>query len=194
MANNATAEPKKTSILIVDDDEKLCELHAAMFREAGFDVATAIDGEEGWKNVSESVIPPDVVLTGIRMPKMTGFDLFKKMRSDPKFKAIPVAMYSHQGMEEHQKMAESWGVNRFIVRAQTTPGEVVQIIKEMLGSRRPFKVAFDRGRFNGVDLVNFMDHAEKTHFADAPTRSLIFLIEPLSTEGTYRVRLEEEGI
>jgi len=161
-----------------------------MFRGAGFDVATAVNGEEGWKKVSEGAIPPDVVLTGIRMPKMTGLDLFQKMRSDPKFKTIPVAMYSHQGMEEHQKMAQSLGVDRYIVRAQTPPGEVVEIIREMLGAVRSFRVAFDRGRFDGIDLAKFLDRANKTHFADSVAQSLFLVIEPTSPEGTYRIRLE----
>ncbi|KKW20513.1 MAG: Two-component hybrid sensor and regulator [Parcubacteria group bacterium GW2011_GWA1_51_12] len=190
MSEQVTNQKKR--ILIVDDDERLLELHTAMFKDAGFEVLTAGDGEAAWALLNGGTFLPHIVLSGIRMPKLTGFELFQKMRQSPELKSIPVALYSHQGLEEHKRMAESMGVDRFIVRAQTPPGEVVEIIKQILGAPRQFRLTFDRGRFDGADFVRFVDHAEKTHLADTPTQPLFIVIEPSALGDTYWIKLEEE--
>ena len=112
-------------ILIVDDDESLREVYTVLFHQAGFEVLTAKDGQEAWDYLSAGRTP-SVIFTGIIMPRMTGFDLIKRLKTDPALANIPVIVSSHRGLPEDKKTAEDLGVKEFVVRHMTTPGEVLR--------------------------------------------------------------------
>ena len=181
---------KNCSILLVDDDTKLLEIHAAVFRDAGFDVTTAEDGAAAWA-LLESGERPDIVMTGIRMPKMSGFDLFQKMRADAALRATPVVVYSHQGMQEHAAMAKRLGAAQFIVRSQTSPGEVLRIVRQTLGTARRLKLSFARELWGGVEAIRLIDRAGNSNFAADQTKRLILVVEPIADQETFRLRFEE---
>ena len=61
----------RKKILIIDDDQPSLDLYAELFRGEGFEVSLAHDGQEGWDELRSGKIP-DVVFTGIIMPRMSG--------------------------------------------------------------------------------------------------------------------------
>jgi DNA-binding response OmpR family regulator len=65
-------------ILIIDDDEMLCEELAEILAENGYDVETVFDGREGLNAIQK--IPYDVVLLDIKMPRMNGLEAFKEIK------------------------------------------------------------------------------------------------------------------
>jgi DNA-binding response OmpR family regulator len=69
---------KKCSILVVDDDEHLRSLLCAWLSQEGYEVFSAIDGEQGLK--SFKLHSPEVVLTDLQMPHVTGDELARKIR------------------------------------------------------------------------------------------------------------------
>src|SRR3990167_9849330 len=79
---------KKISILVIEDDAFLSSLATTRLSAEGYQVSSASDGEQGWKAVQEH--PPDLVLLDLIMPGMTGFEVLKNIKSDEKFKNIPV--------------------------------------------------------------------------------------------------------
>ncbi|KKS74772.1 hypothetical protein A2567_01830 [Candidatus Azambacteria bacterium RIFOXYD1_FULL_42_11] len=149
-------------ILIVDDDEFLQGVYTKNFRDEGFEVLTARDGEEAWEIISGGNVP-DVVFTGIIMPKMTGFELIAKMQADPKLAKIPVAINSHRGRSEDEKLARQMGVDDFIVQGATTPAEAVRRIKLLLGLQKSFKIAILTERFDGRALINTLNKQRGFH-------------------------------
>ena len=112
-------------ILIVDDDELLLGIYAGSFRNEGFEVLTARDGQEAWDMLSGGNVP-DVVFTGIIMPGMTGFELVGKIKSDPKLKNIVTVISSHRGRDEDRVLAKNMGVADFIIQGTTTPVEAIR--------------------------------------------------------------------
>ena len=120
-------------ILIVDDDIFLLGIYAKNFSNEGLEVLTAHDGEEAWEILSGGNIP-DVVFTGIVMPRMTGFELLAKMRTDPVLAKIPVVINSHHGRPEDEKMAKQMAVNDFIIQTLTTPAETVERVMKVLSN------------------------------------------------------------
>lgn len=114
---------KKYKILIVDDDADSRGIFAEVFKTEGFKVIEAVDGLDGVDKAMANV--PDVILTGIIMPKMDGFGMKDALSKNVTTNNIPVVMSSHMGREEDRKKAELVGVRDFFVSGMVAPKEVV---------------------------------------------------------------------
>ncbi|MCX6762072.1 MAG: response regulator [Candidatus Moranbacteria bacterium] len=114
---------KKYKILLVDDDADSRGIYAEVFKTSGFSVIEAVDGLDGINKAIANV--PDVIFTGIIMPKMDGFGLKDALSKNVATSNIPVVMSSHMGREEDRKKADDAGVKDFFVAGMITPKEVV---------------------------------------------------------------------
>jgi CheY-like chemotaxis protein len=79
-----------SKVLIVDDNQQNLELLAAYLEDEGVSVATAADGVEALEQVV--AVAPDIILLDVMMPRMSGFEVCRKLKSDPKTVDIPVIM------------------------------------------------------------------------------------------------------
>lgn len=173
-------------ILIVDDDELLLSIYATNFKDVGFEVFIAHDGLEAWEIISAGNIP-DVLFTGITMPRLTGFELIAKMKADSKLASIPIAINSHRGRPEDEKIAKEMNVEEFIVQGVTTPAEVVRRIKLLLGIQNIFKIALTLGKYDAEALINFLNKQQGAD-CDAKVAKEIFLeLEPKPEKNEFRV-------
>lgn len=127
-------------ILMVDDDVETRSMYAEVFRMAGFEVREANDGLEALEMANQIV--PNVVLSGIIMPRMDGFQFMEGMKKNVATASVPVAFISHLGRQEDEDRARELGVRDFIVRDMTTPMEVVTRVKSLLVSA-DFALSFD---------------------------------------------------
>ena len=123
---------KKTKVLLVDDDETVRSIYVDVFKREGFEIIEARDGVEGLDKATREV--PDVIFSGIIMPRMDGFALKDALTKNVATANIPMLMLSHMGREEDRKKAYSLGVKDFIVQGMTTPKQVVEKINAMFGS------------------------------------------------------------
>lgn len=122
-------EKKKIKILIVDDNNDIRTVYAEVCRKSGFEVEEAIDGLDGLDKATKNI--PDIVFTGIIMPRMDGFDLMTSLKKNVATKDIPVIISSHMGREEDQKKAMDLGAKDFIVKTMNTPNEIVEKVEAM---------------------------------------------------------------
>ena len=83
-------ERKIPVILIVDDNEQNLELLQAYLEDVDCETIAAYDGVEALEKVAES--SPDLILLDIMMPKMSGFEVCKRLKKDPKTTDIPIIM------------------------------------------------------------------------------------------------------
>lgn len=116
----------KLKILIIDDDEPLLDLYSEIFSEAGYQVLQAHDGVEGLDIATKEI--PDVIFTGIVMPRMDGFSMMEALKKTVMTSNIPVVISSHMGREEDRQKATMLGAKDFIVRNVTKPVEVIERI------------------------------------------------------------------
>ncbi len=119
-----------TRILLVDDDEETRGLYAEVFTNSGFEVSEAKDGLEGLEMAMS--VRPDVIFSGIIMPRMDGFALVEALRANVTTASIPIAFCSHLGRQADKQRAKELGVNDFIVRDTMTPNEVVLRIQVLV--------------------------------------------------------------
>lgn len=146
-------------ILIVDDDVFTREMYADVFRQSGFEVAEANDGVEGVDMATTQV--PDVIFTGIVMPRMDGFTLIENLKKNVLTAQIPVFMSSHLGREEDRNRASSLGVKEFIIRDFTSPGEVVNLVSAIFAEGSEYALDFDEYNLDAQRLsrnLNFNGH------------------------------------
>lgn len=132
---------KKIRILIVEDDQATREMYVEVFRSHGYDVLEAEDGVEGLDRATKEV--PDVIFTGISMPRMDGFGLMEALKKLVTTANIPIIISSHLGKEEDRKRANELGARDFIVRGFTSPNEIVERISALFLNGNKFKIIFD---------------------------------------------------
>jgi CheY-like chemotaxis protein len=118
-------------LLLVEDDPLLINMYQSKFSSEGFQVFTATDGEAGLALVKSE--KPDIVILDIMMPKLDGIEVLRRIRQDPALKDIPVLMLSNLSEAAKQREAAQLGAKEFLVKANLTPTQVVQKIKQHLG-------------------------------------------------------------
>ena len=148
-------EQRKFKILIVDDDDIIRETYRQVFQEHGFESISAKDGVEGIDLATKQKF--DVILTGIIMPRMDGFQLISALRENIDTKDIPVAIISHLGREEDRRRSNEMGINNFIVQGAMTPREVVDKMRGIIASTNSFKIGFDYTAWDASALAKKMD-------------------------------------
>jgi len=134
-------EVKKPSVLLVDDDEDACRLLRSVFQNAGFEVTLAFDGVEGLDSATKHT--PELIITGIVMPRMSGFDMIRGLKSNVATAKIPILVYSHLGREEDREEAIKLGVQGFLIRGMVTPTEIVERVRVFLPHGERFLLSFD---------------------------------------------------
>ena len=81
-----------TLVLVVDDETTLTEMLREMLEDEGYDVAIAHDGKAALARMADRL--PDVVLTDVMMPRMSGWDLYRAIRAHPEHRRVPVVLMS----------------------------------------------------------------------------------------------------
>lgn len=119
-----------TKIAIIEDDPTINQMYRMKFEAAGFDVQLASDGERGIALVE--AFRPDLILLDMQMPKKNGLQALTEMRAQPWGKSIPVIILTNMGEEESPKGLRELGIESYIVKADLTPSQVVERVKDTL--------------------------------------------------------------
>jgi CheY-like chemotaxis protein len=179
-------------ILIVDDDNFLLSIFSASFKAEGFEVRTASNGQEAW-DIIESGFIPDIVFTGIIMPRMSGFDLIRKMQADPKLAPIPVAISSHRGREEDKKTARELGVDDFLIQGVVPVVEIIRRIECLLGIYKTYHIKLVRNTADSEALIDLLNKQQQTSLGFAGGKDLYLEFTPKKETGEFSVKLTDEA-
>jgi len=121
--------PKR--ILLVEDDQYQRQAEEAVLRLRGFDVAIAVDGEDAMKRLAGPE-RPDVIVLDLIMPKLSGFEVLKRVKSDPETRAIPAIVLSNLSQESDRRQVLESGAAEYLVKANLTLQGVVERIEAVL--------------------------------------------------------------
>jgi len=119
-----------TKIVIIEDDPVISQMYRMKFEADGFDVQLANNGKRGVELVE--AFSPDIILLDLQMPEMNGVDVLEIIRKNSWGKDIPVIILTNMGEEESPKEIRALGIHSYIVKANLTPRQVVQRVKEAL--------------------------------------------------------------
>lgn len=114
-------------VLIVEDEPDIREAMAEAVAEAGFEVHTATNGEEGLKSAIE--LEPDLVLLDIVMPIMDGHKMLESLRGHPKGADVKVIMLT--SMDDVRNISEAHGgtITDYIIKAHSSLEDIVAKVK-----------------------------------------------------------------
>ncbi|KKT41244.1 MAG: Alkaline phosphatase synthesis transcriptional regulatory protein PhoP, partial [Parcubacteria group bacterium GW2011_GWA2_44_13] len=119
---------------IVDDDEFLLEMYALKFKESGFVVEIAKNGEEAVQKAKE--VSPDVMLLDVVMPRMDGFDVLRVLRKENIAPRAVVLILTNLGQKDDFDRGIKLGATDYIVKAHYTPSEVVKKVQSLLENKK----------------------------------------------------------
>ncbi len=120
-----------TKILLVEDDSNLREIYGARLEAEGYKILSANDGEEALAIAVRE--HPELIITDVMMPKISGFDMLDILRSTPETKDTKVIVMTALSQEEDRERGKSLGADHFIVKSQVTLDDVVKVVQEILG-------------------------------------------------------------
>jgi CheY-like chemotaxis protein len=121
-------------ILIAEDERDIRDLIAFTLRFAGYEVLTANNGEEAVTMTQKEL--PDLVLTDVRMPKMTGYEACKQIKANPATQHIPVVFLSAKGQEAEVQSGLDAGGDEYMLKP-FAPDQLTRKVAEILGKTRP---------------------------------------------------------
>ena len=85
-------------IMVVDDEPDIVYLVSKMLKKEGYEVITAYNGKEAFDKLETE--RPDLMLLDVMMPGLNGWETSKKIKSDPRYSSIPIAMLTVKASEE----------------------------------------------------------------------------------------------
>jgi DNA-binding response OmpR family regulator len=117
-------------ILLVEDDSFLIDIYKTKFKEAGFELEVAKDGQTALKMLKK--IKPDLLLLDIVLPQISGWEILGEIRENSSFKNLKVIILSNLGQKEEVEKGLKLGADKYLIKAYYTPAEIVQEVKELL--------------------------------------------------------------
>lgn len=121
-------------IAIIEDDQVINQMYRMKLESDGFEVQVAENGREGVELVEQ--MKPDIILLDLQMPEMDGAEALSEIRKHDWGKHLTVMILTNLGEEEAPKNLHSLGVHSYIVKADLTPRQVVERVKEALSEAK----------------------------------------------------------
>ena len=122
-----------SKIMLVEDDNSLREIYSIRLTAEGYVIVSAGDGEEALAMAVKE--RPDLIISDVMMPKISGFDMLDILRSTPETKDIKVIMMTALSSEDQRARGEHLGADRYLVKSQVGIEDVVNVVHEVLGDR-----------------------------------------------------------
>jgi DNA-binding response OmpR family regulator len=122
---------KKHKIALIEDDFNLQNMYKLKLELENYEVAVAANGLEGLRLIETFM--PDLILLDLRMPVMSGDEMLAKLREKEWGSDIRVIVLTNISKNEAPQSLRFLSVDRYIVKAHSTPAQVVETIEEVLG-------------------------------------------------------------
>lgn len=119
-----------TKIMLVEDDKSLREIYGVRLLAEGYDIVSAGDGEEALAMAIKE--RPQLIVSDVMMPKISGFDMLDILRSTTETRNIKVIMMTALSSEEQRQRGELLGADRYLVKSQVGIEDVVRVVHEVL--------------------------------------------------------------
>lgn len=122
-----------SKVMLVEDDDSLREIYSIRLTAEGYTIVSAKDGEEALAVAVRE--RPDLIISDVMMPKISGFDMLDILRSTPETATIKVIMMTALSSEDQRVRGENLGADRYLVKSQVGIEDVVNVVHDVLGDR-----------------------------------------------------------
>ena len=117
-------------VLVVDDDEVIRQLIAVNLTLEGFDVATAVDGQDCLDKVA--AVSPDVITLDVMMPRLDGWVTAMELRKNPATSHVKVVLITARAQDDDRSRGQQMGVDAYLTKP-FDPTEMIRIVRELAG-------------------------------------------------------------
>lgn len=170
-----------TKIMLVEDDQSLREIYSIRLTAEGYQIVAASDGEEALAMAVKE--KPDLILSDVMMPKISGFDMLDILRSTPETKDIKVIMMTALSSEDQRSRGEGLGADRYLVKSQVGIEDVIQMVHEVLGDKAGAVAPADQSNTAGAPV-------QQPEVAQAPVAMEAAPVEAAPVEAEAAVPVE----
>ncbi|MBS0191814.1 MAG: hybrid sensor histidine kinase/response regulator [Phycisphaerales bacterium] len=122
--------PKR--ILVVDDSITVREVERQLLQRRGYHVEVAVDGKEGYNTLRAGSF--DLLVTDVDMPRMTGIELIRALRREPKFEHLPVIIVSYKDREEDRMMGLEAGASAYLTKSSFQDDSLLRMVEDLIGA------------------------------------------------------------
>jgi CheY-like chemotaxis protein len=116
-------------VLVVDDDDVIRQLITVNLELEGFDVVTAVDGQDALEKVKDA--QPQVITLDVMMPRLDGWEAAARLRSDPDTAHIKVILLSARAQEADLQRGERIGVDAYLTKP-FDPDELIDLVRRLM--------------------------------------------------------------
>jgi twitching motility two-component system response regulator PilG len=121
---------KRNRILVVEDEESLLKLESILFTTRGYQVTGASDGPSALEAIRND--PPDLVVLDIMLPGLDGFEVCRRIKSDPQTATIPVVILSAKKSSQDLERGRNAGADAYLTKPFKAV-KVLQVIEGLIG-------------------------------------------------------------
>ncbi len=120
----------KKKLLIVEDDQVISYIYNFKFREAGFVVELAGDGQMALDKLRDEL--PDVILLDLLLPKLNGIEVLKQIRAESRSASLPIVVFTNTFLRDMIQEARDAGANECLIKANCSPDAVIEVVRRVL--------------------------------------------------------------
>ncbi len=120
------------TLFIAEDDPLMSRMYERAFRLGGHELKMAGDGEEALTMLNTMEQKPSLILLDVMMPKVSGFDVLRKIKADEKLKGIPVILLTNLAGQADAEKGLELGAIMYLVKSQYDPKQVVAKVEEVM--------------------------------------------------------------
>ncbi len=121
---------KKKKILIADDSLTVREVQRQILEKCGYEVELAVDGAEAWNILRDHSF--HLIITDIDMPRMDGLELTQRLKSDERFRSIPVMVLSYKDRRQDRKRSQEAGANYYLPKSSFYDDTLISAVNHLL--------------------------------------------------------------
>ncbi len=103
-----------TRVLIAEDEPHIVESLSFILSRSGYEVSSVLDGEAAMQRLRTD--PPDLMILDVMLPRLNGFEVLKRVKSDPSLHSMRVIVLTAKGQAHDRRMAEEIGVDGFMTK------------------------------------------------------------------------------
>lgn len=117
-------------ILIAEDEPSILESLDFILRRAGWSISTVTDGDAALEAVRR--LKPRLLVLDVMLPKRSGFDVLKQIRTAADTRLLPVLVLTAKGQQQDRRIAEELGADVFMTKPYAN-ADVVSTVRRLLG-------------------------------------------------------------
>ena len=181
------------NILLIDDDPDILKFGSVVLKSNGHETYLAENADQAMDHIKNQII--HLALCDVNMPHITGFDLLNHIRSQPKYRHLPIALLTGRREKEDVQKAIKLGVSDYIVKP-IQPELLIEKVDQLLNRTPPTKTVYEFATdfiphadvIVGMSVISISDQELKLHSPSPLTKGETF---QLSTSVFAQMGIEE---